>query len=96
MAQGLRILQQIMSTKLLLSKLSHELRELGFPPLRRAPLKPAMLYLMELRSHAAETHFGEAKLIIPVDMQDNSDIPHPVRITHLARCQAPSALALAH
>ena len=55
-----------------------------------------MLYLMELRSHTTEAHFGKGKLIIPVDLEDSPGIPHPVKITHLAPCEAPLALASAH
>jgi hypothetical protein len=85
-----------MSTKVRLIKLLEEVRDAGLPPLRRAPLKPAMLYLMELRSHTTEAHFASEKLIIPVDLQDSPDISHPVKITHLTPCEAPLALASAH
>lgn len=85
-----------MSTKMRLTKLLDEVRDSGFLPLRRAPLKPTMLYLMELRSHTTGAPFSSAKQIIPVDMQDSPDIPLPVKITHLASCEAPQALTLAH
>ena len=85
-----------MSTKVRLIKLLEEVRDAGLPPLRRAPLKPAMLYLMELRSHTPEAHFGKQKLIIPVDVLDSHDMPQPVKITHLIPCEAPLALAMAH
>ena len=72
-----------MPTKVRLIKLLDEIRDAEHVPLRRYPLKPVMLYLMELRKHVAETHLPKEKLVIPVDSQNNPDMPHPVKITHL-------------
>jgi hypothetical protein len=85
-----------MSTKVRLIKLLDEVRDVGFSPLRRAPLKPAMLYLMELRSHTTEADVGKYKLVIPVEMLDCHDIAEPVKITHLTPCEVPPELVLAH
>ena len=85
-----------MSTKVRLIKLLDEVRDSGFPPLRRAPLKPAMLYLMELRSHTTEPRFASQKHIIPVDVLNSSEIPEPVTITHLTPRVATPGLVVAH
>ena len=85
-----------MPTKVRLIKLLDEIREVEHPPLRRAPLKPVMLYLMELRSHVADAHLPRKKLILTVDLQTSPDIPHPVRITHVKPCEPAAVLALSH
>jgi hypothetical protein len=80
--------------KVRLIKLLEEVRDAGIPPLRRAPLKPAMLYLMEIRSHTAEPRFASQKHVIPVELLDDSEIPEPVTITHLAPQEATPELAV--
>ena len=82
--------------KVRLIKLLDEVRDAEIPPLRRAPLKPAMLYLMELRSHLTEAHFASRKLVIPVDLLDTDEIAEPVRIVHLAAFEETPELVLAH
>jgi hypothetical protein len=85
-----------MPTKVRLIKLLDEIRDVGYSPLRRAPLKPVMLYLMELRSHAADAHLPKKRLIITVDLQNSPDIPHPVKITHLQPSEPPPVPAMSH
>ena len=72
-----------MATKVRLMKLLQEMR--GFAEItNRRPLpKPPVLFLMQLRSHAAEAASPRRKMVITIDMQENPDIPHPVKITVL-------------
>jgi hypothetical protein len=55
------------------------------PSPRKGAGKPAGLYLLELRSHAAgsQPRLSRRKVVIPVDLKDSSDgFPEPVKITH--------------
>jgi len=72
-----------MTTKVRLIRLLCDIREVEHPPIKRTPLKPVMLYLMELRSHAAETALPKKKLVIPIDLSEPAHFPQPVKITHL-------------
>ena len=52
---------------------------------RRGAAKPAGLYLLELRSHAAQaqSELYRRKVVIPVDLKGSPDgFPEPVKITH--------------
>ena len=86
----------VMPTKVRLIKLLDEIREVEHPPLRRAPLKPVMLYLMELRSHVADAHLPKKKLIVTLDLHNSPDLPHPVKITHLQPSAPPLVPAMSH
>jgi len=84
-----------MATKIKLMKLLQEMR--GFAEFGRrhfAP-RPSALYLIQLRSHVAETSRTKRRLVISVDLKDHPDIPHPVKITHKTarHSEAPSAAA---
>lgn len=72
-----------MATKVKMMKFLQEIRgltELG----RRYPApKPSPLFLLQLRSHVAETSHSKHRLVITVDLKDNPDIPHPVKINHV-------------
>ena len=72
-----------MATKIKLMKLLQELH--GFAEItRRHPTpKPSALFLMQLRSHLAETNQPKRQLLITVDLRDDPDIPNPVKITHV-------------
>ena len=71
-----------MATKVKLMKLLQEMR--GFSELgRRFPAPSSPLYLLQLRSHLAETTHAKRRLIITVDLKDMSALPHPVQINHV-------------
>lgn len=72
-----------MTTKVRQIKLLSNIREVEQPPMKRTPLKPVMLYLMELRSHPAETVFPKKKLLIPIELSESATMPQPVKITQL-------------
>jgi len=77
----------IMAAKIRLMKLLQEIR--GFAQItnrRPAPRQPG-LFLMQLRSQFTQGSPLRRKLVIPVDLQDLPDIPHPVKITYV---KAPS------
>ncbi|MCS7338180.1 MAG: hypothetical protein NZ739_08090 [Verrucomicrobiae bacterium] len=66
-----------MATKVRLIKLSSATEPVTQVPVRRPALKPVVLYLMELRSHTANTRFGRKKFAIPVVAKP---VPAPQRI----------------
>ena len=72
-----------MTTKVRLIKLLSDIREVEHPPVKRTPLKPLMLYLMELRAHPGERVFLKKKLVIPVESRETATLAQPVKITHL-------------
>jgi hypothetical protein len=72
-----------MTTKVRLIRLLSDIREVERPPMRRTPLKPVMLYLMELRSHPREPVFLKKKLVIPIESKETATLAQPVKITHL-------------
>jgi hypothetical protein len=73
----------LMAAKVMMLKLLQEMR--GFAELaqRRPQPRPTGLVLMQLRSQFTHTRLPPCKRSIAVDMKDLTDIPHPVRITHL-------------
>ena len=72
-----------MATKVKLMKLLQEMRGLSELGRRVPPRKPSPLYLMQLRSHLAETSHSHRRLIITVDLKDAAAFPHPVKINHI-------------
>ena len=51
--------------------------------LRREPLKPSGLYLLELRAHLTNSILPKRKLVINIDSQECEDgNPKPIKITH--------------
>jgi hypothetical protein len=55
------------------------------PPFQRSPGRPTGLYLLELRSHLADSQspISRRKLSIPVPASNCEDkAPEPVKITH--------------
>lgn len=79
-----------MTTKVRLIKLLTDIREVEHPPIKRTPLKPVMLYLMELRSHAAEPGLPKKKLLIPIELKEPATAPQPIKITYLTASEVPA------
>jgi hypothetical protein len=83
-----------MATKIKLLKLLQEMR--GFAEFGRrhpTPKPSSPLYLLQLRSHLAETSRARHRLVITIDLKDSetTNIPHPVKITHLPPSSAEGA-----
>jgi hypothetical protein len=72
-----------MPTKVRLIRLLRDFREDEHLPVQSTPLKPAMLCLMELRSHVGEADLPSKHLVIPVESKEEAIIPQPVKIAHL-------------
>jgi len=72
-----------MATKVKLMKFLQEMR--GFAEItRRHPSpKTSVLYMMQLRSHVAETSQSKRKLTITVELKETHELPLPVKITHV-------------
>jgi hypothetical protein len=72
-----------MATRMKLMKLLQEMHafaELG----RRNPApKNSPLFLLQLRSHMAQTNHSRLRLVVNVDLADRLDFPHPVKISHI-------------
>lgn len=73
-----------MATKVRLIKLLNSVQPVAHTPAKRPALKPVVLYLMELRSHAAGSAFARKKFAIPVSVKPTA-IPQPVKILQLTR-----------
>ncbi len=73
-----------MATRMNMLKLLQEMR--GFSELSRLPLtpKPPALFLMQLRNKRAESQRPRHRLVIQIDLQDQMEMPMPVKITHVA------------
>ena len=73
-----------MATKVKLMKLIEEVRGYAQITNRRPAPRPPVLYLMELREHAAQASAPKRKLDVATDSRENPNIPMPIKITHLA------------
>jgi hypothetical protein len=73
-----------MATKVRLMKMMQEIRGLAQITNRRPQTKAPGLFLMQLRSQSGRTGLPKQKILIPIDLQDPPDIPHPVKITYIA------------
>jgi hypothetical protein len=78
---------QVMKVKLV--KLLQDIRDWNYQPNRRMPPKPTVLYLMQLRSHVAETTSPRRKLVIQVDLKGQELHPRPVQIKQLKPSDLP-------
>jgi hypothetical protein len=72
-----------MATKIKMLKLLQEIRGFAQITNRRPHPKPPGIFLMQLRSHVLQATSARRRLVIPIDLQEPPDIPHPVKITHL-------------
>jgi hypothetical protein len=78
-----------MATKVRIMKMLQEIRGLAEITHRRPqPRKPG-LFLIQLRSHVSHTTAPRRKQTIAVNMLEQPDIPHPVKITHLRPAPVP-------
>ena len=69
-----------MATKVKLMKLLQEIRGFAQMTQRRAQPKPPGLFLLQLRSHLNQAP-RRRRLMVPIQMHENPDIPNPVKIT---------------
>jgi hypothetical protein len=72
-----------MATKIKLMKLLQEMHAFAELGRWQAASKPSPLFLVQLRSHMAETSRSRRRLVIRTDLKDSLDMPHPVRINHV-------------
>jgi hypothetical protein len=77
------VAQDAMATKVKLMKLLQEMR--GFSEIHRftPPARPAALFLMQLRSHVAETSNGKRRLVVRIDVKDAAPVADDVKIRHV-------------
>lgn len=76
-----------MANKLKIAKYVSQPRTLSRPATQRPAAKPAGLYLLQLRTHVAQTQpivpRPKLKQTIPIQAVENGEgIPEPVKITH--------------
>jgi hypothetical protein len=64
-------------------KLLQEIRGFAEITNRRPQPRSPGLFMMQLRSHLTHTTLPRRKRSVIIDMQDLTEIPHPVKITHL-------------
>ena len=79
-----------MATKLKLMRFVEEVRGYAEITNRRPTPRPAVLYLMGLRSHVVEVAAPKRKVAIFVGLKKSPDIAHPVKINFVK----PGSLAL--
>jgi len=72
-----------MATKIKLLKLLQEMHAFSEMTRRNPANRTSPLYLLQLRSHLAETSRPKGRLLVSIDLKDSLDMPHPVRITHI-------------
>jgi hypothetical protein len=72
-----------MAAKAKMMKLLQEIRGFAEISNRRPQSRSPGLFLMQLRSHTTHTTLPPRRRSILIDVQDLSEIPHPVKITHL-------------
>jgi hypothetical protein len=82
-----------MAAKVRIMKLLQEIRGFAEITQRRPQPRQPGLFLIQLRSHVTRTTATKRRQTIVVDMPDHSDIPHPVKITHLRPAPAQAPLA---
>jgi len=70
-----------MATKAKMMKLLQEIRGFAEITYRRPPTRPPGLFLIQMRSHAAQSAPPKRKLIIPIRLDNDPDFAHPVKIT---------------
>jgi hypothetical protein len=72
-----------MATKIKLLKLLQEMHAFAEMTRRHPTPRSSPLYLLQLRSHLAETSRPKGRLMVSIDLKDSLDMPHPVRINHI-------------
>ena len=72
-----------MATKINLMKLLQEMNAFAELGHRHPTPRPSPLFLVQLRTHLAETSRSRRRLVVSVDLKDSLDIPHPVTINHI-------------
>ena len=77
-----------MTTKVRLIKFLSEHHLVDHPPVKRTPLRPAMLYLMDLRSHGGDSDLPKKKRVIRIETPATPELPQEIKITHLNERQA--------
>ena len=77
-----------MATKIKLLKLLQEMHAFAEITRRHPAPRPSPLFLLQLRSHMAETSRPKRRLLVSIDLKDSLDLPHPVRINHISRDSA--------
>lgn len=80
-----------MAAKLKMLKLLQEMRGFAQITNRRPQARPPGLYLLQLRSHLMGATSPQGKRTIAIEIQDQPDVPQPVKITHLKRTPLPAA-----
>ncbi len=72
-----------MATRIKLMKFLQEMHAFAELGRRHPSPKSTPLFLLQLRSHMAETSRSKLRLIVSVDLKDSIDLPHPVKISHI-------------
>lgn len=78
-----------MATKMNVMKFLQESRGFSEIARPRLPRQKSALFLIQMRSHLAQTSQGRRRLVIKVNLKDQPDIPHPIQIRHLKSTATP-------
>ncbi len=82
-----------MAAKMKMMKLLQEIRGLAELTNRRPQPRPLGLFLVQMRSHITQTSNQNRKRSIAIGGPAPTDIPHPVKITHV-RAETPRSQQL--
>src|SRR5204863_3697543 len=74
---------EFMAAKIRIMKLLQEIRGLADITQRQPTPRQPGLFLIELRSHLAESRQPWNRKTIVIEMQGPLDVPHPVKIRHI-------------
>jgi hypothetical protein len=72
-----------MATKMKIMKLLQEMHAFAELERRHPASRTSPLFLLQLRSHMAETSRSKRRLIVSIDLRDSLDMPDPVKINHI-------------
>jgi hypothetical protein len=72
-----------MATKIKLMKLLQEMHAFADLGRRNPAQRSSPLFLLQLRSHMAETSRSKRRLRVSIDLKDTLEMPHSVKISHI-------------
>ena len=86
----LKFRNNFMATKIKMLRLLEEVRGYAQITNRRPSPRPAVLYLMEIRSHKhPEIVIPKRRLAISMSVENGANTPLAIKITHVAQAQMP-------
>jgi hypothetical protein len=79
-----RIKTVFMAARININKLLQELRGFAEITYRHAHTRRTAPFCLQMRAHTARLRLPKYKIGVQIELQDLPDVPHPVKITHVA------------